>query len=89
MLIYINCFAVESHVLLDVISLLPSDESSEKILGAEIGEVFVHRNIANQVNPLDMSMIAAIDFAVNYLKIENIVIAGHSNCGGIRAAASN
>jgi carbonic anhydrase len=50
------------------------------------GEIFIHRNIANQVNPHDLNCMSVIQYAVEYLKIDNIIVMGHTKCGGIVAA---
>ena len=61
------------------------------ILGAEPGDLFVIRNVANIVPPYEHDLSschgtsAAIEYAVNHLQVEDIVILGHSHCGGIRA----
>ncbi|EEA20262.1 hypothetical protein TMatcc_000249 [Talaromyces marneffei ATCC 18224] len=56
------------------------------ILGLQPGDVFVHRNIANIIHEGDLSSSCVIDFAVGALKVSQIVICGHTSCGGVNAA---
>ncbi|WP_018674756.1 carbonic anhydrase [Riemerella columbina] len=63
-----------------------SRATAEELMGVKPGEVFVHRNVANIVNALDMSSTAVIQYAVEHLKVKHIVVCGHYNCGGVKAA---
>ncbi|GAB7365895.1 hypothetical protein MBLNU230_g7223t1 [Neophaeotheca triangularis] len=59
------------------------------LLGLKPGDVFTHRNIANIVSPTDINMLSVVDFAVKNLKVEHIVVAGHTSCGGVGATLGN
>jgi carbonic anhydrase len=59
---------------------------ANQITGLEPGQVFVHRNVANVVVPTDLNCLSTIQFAVDQLKIEHLMVVGHYGCGGVHAA---
>jgi carbonic anhydrase len=60
--------------------------TAEDLMGAQPGEVFVHRNIANMVSNTDLNVQTVINFAVRHLEVNHIVVCGHYYCGGVKAA---
>lgn len=59
------------------------------ILGLKPGDVFTHRNIANIINPTDISLLSVVEFAVAHIKVKHVVVCGHTSCGGVNATLSN
>ncbi len=66
-------------------SRVPANE----IVGLDPGEMFVHRNVANLAPPQDANYLSVLQFAVEVLGVEHILVVGHYGCGGVRAAVEN
>ena len=59
------------------------------IMGLSPGDVFVHRNIANQVHTSDINSRSVIEYAVKHVKVHHVVLSGHTHCGGAKAALAD
>jgi carbonic anhydrase len=70
-----------------VLACSDSRVSPSVITQMPLGQLFIHRNIANQVNPTDESFTASLYYALKHLKVNDVLILGHTSCGGVKAAA--
>lgn len=60
--------------------------TAEDLMGLGPGEAFIHRNIANMVNNVDLNVMSVINYGVRHLKVNHVVVCGHYSCGGVKAA---
>ena len=86
---YFDELAAGQNPSLLYIGCSDSRVTAEEIMGLGPGEAFILRNIANIVNNIDLSAMAVINYAVSVLEVDHIVVCGHYNCGGVKAAMAS
>jgi carbonic anhydrase len=83
---YFKKLSKGQHPKLLYIGCSDSRATAEELMGLQPGEIFVHRNIANLVVGTDNNLNAVVQYAVEHLKVRHIIVCGHYDCGGVKAA---
>jgi carbonic anhydrase len=83
---YFKDLSAEHNPEILYIGCSDSRVSSEELMGAQPGDAFIMRNIANMVSSLDVSAMSIIKYAVSVLNVNHVIVCGHYECGGVKAA---
>jgi carbonic anhydrase len=86
---YFNNLSKDQKPLFLWIGCADSRVPAEEITQSNPGDIFVHRNVANMVVHTDINLLSVLQYAVEVLEVKHIVVCGHYNCGGVKAAMSN
>lgn len=86
---YFNDLSKDQKPLFLWIGCADSRVPAEEITQSNPGDIFVHRNVANMVVHTDINLLSVLQYAVEVLEVKHIIVCGHYNCGGVKAAMTN